>query len=169
MKENNEKKELLKIRKKYSVKYVMLYNLLDFHIISLVLIICFAFIGKFLSLFLYMLVYIAIVIVYLVICKKSASKTYITFYEDKLVYVRKFLLTNKKEEMKYEDIKEIAFVYEPGFWAKFLQERTNMINMMVYPKKGNVVFNGITIDNVYPFDKIAADVKKLIGEKISNG
>ena len=169
MKESNEKKELLKIRKKYSVKYIMFYNLLDFHIISLVLILCFAFVGKFLSLFLYLLVYAGIVIVSLVLYKKSASKTYITFYEDKLVYERKFLFTNKKEEMNYEDIKEIVFVYEPSFWAKFWQKRTNMINIVVYPKKGNVVFNGITIDNVYPFDKIVVDLKKLIGEKISNG
>ena len=168
MEKNNEKKELLKVRKKYSVKYALMYNLIGLHLVSLVLILALIFSGKYLQIFLYLLFYFVASICVLAFCKKSAAKTYVTFYEDKVVYIRKFLFINKKEEMKYNEIKEISF-FDGEDWGKLCKKISGLTDMEIYPKKGNILLDGIIITNVYPANKVKDDVNRIIGDKIING
>lgn len=166
MENKKEKNEILKVKKKYSVKYVLLYNLIEFHLVAIILLIALIASSRILTAIICLMLYFAILVLSMFLFKKSAATTHITFYDDKIVYVRKFLFINKHEEMKYDEIKEISFMNEPGMYARFWQKRTNMGNMTIYPKKG-FILNGISINNIYPFDKIIEEVKNKIGEKIS--
>lgn len=161
-----ESSEIIRVKKKYNPKFVMISNLFELHLIFLLIIGCFIVTKQFLSLFIVAFIYITIVVISLLLYKKSAIGTYISFQEDKVVYVRKFLLNNTREEMKYKDIKEIAFGYDIGSINKFWQKHMNMGNITIYPKKGNVFIHGIEITNVGPFDKLMVDIKKNIGDKI---
>lgn len=158
--------EILRVKKKYNFKYVMFCKLLELHIIFIFLIICLILGKQFLSIIAVLFFYLIIVILSLILYKKSAENTYVSFQEDKVVYRRKFLFIDKREEMLYKDIKEITFQYELGVINKFWQKRTNLGNMTIYPKKGNVFIYGIEITNIAPFDKIMIDVKNNIGDKI---
>ena len=161
-----ESSELIRVKKKYNFKYIMLSNLFEFHLIFLLVFICFIARKDLLSLLMIICMYILVIIVLLVLYKKSASGTYMSFQEDKVVYRRKFLLRDTREEMPYKDIKEIVFGYDLGTINKFWQKRMNIGNITIYPKKGNVLIHGMEITNVGPFDKIMVDLKNNIGDKI---
>lgn len=158
--------EILRVKKKYNFKHIMLCNLMELHIIFIFLILCFILTKQLLTVVAVVVLYIAILFIALVLYKKSAINTYVSFQEDKVVYRRKFLFINKREEMRYNEIKEITFQYETGAYFRFWQKRNNLGNMTIYPKKGNVLIHGIEINNIAPFDKIMIDVKNNIGDKI---
>ena len=85
------KKELLKVKKKYSIKYVLVVKLIEVYVVFL-LVISAAFLYRLVSIgIVSFLILIAIIIVALILSKKSASQTYISFYDDKVFYKRKFL------------------------------------------------------------------------------
>ena len=158
--------ELLRVKKKYDIKYVMLCNLFELHIIFLFIILCFILAKQIFPLIALSLIYIIIVVSSLILYKKSATGTYISFQENKVVYRRKFLFINKREEMLYKDIKEITFHYESNIYFKFWQKKLNLGNMVICPKKGNSFIYGMAINNIAPLDKIMVDVKNNVGDKI---
>lgn len=161
-----ESSEIMRVKKKYNLKYVMLSNLFEFNLIFILVFCCFIARKDLISLLTVIGMYIVILIVLLILYKKSASGTYLSFKEDRVVYRRKFLLRDSIEEMLYKDIKEISFGYDIGTINKFWQKRMNMGNITIYPKKGNVLIHGIEITNVGPFDKLMVDIKNNIGDKI---
>jgi hypothetical protein len=158
--------EIMRVNKNYNAKYVLVAKLFELHLIALLMLTS-SIVTKKLGTFLIILsLYLLIILLTLLFSKKSAQGTYISFEENKVVYTKKSLFRNTIEEMKYEDIKEILFQYDVGAILKFWQKRMNMGNMVIVPKKGNVLIYGIEIINIAPFDKLMVDIKKNIGDKI---
>ena len=88
----NEKKELLRVKKKYSPKYILTAKLAEVYLIFLLFIAtCFAS-KKIAYGFLGMIALILSVLGFLIISKKNAKNNYISFYYYKVVYKRKKLL-----------------------------------------------------------------------------
>ena len=164
-----ESSEIMRVKKVYNPKFVILSKLFELHLIMLLMFICLIATRQIWFILLVILIYIAIIMSALILSRKSANGTYLSFGENKVVYRRKFLLRDTRDEMLYKDIKEIAFQYDIGTIAKFWQKRMNMGNLIIYPKKGNVLIYGIEITNIAPFDKLMVDIKKNVGDKIVNG
>lgn len=167
MNENKKvEKELLKIKKKYSIKYILTAKLIEVYIVFLLAIIV-SFgsgeigIGVF-SIF----ILIVIIFLVLILSKKSAAQTYMLFYEDRIVYKRKFLFTNKEKVMKYNDIKDIVFTQGTNWYTRMWQKLFKLGNIYVYPKKGNIIMNGISLEVVENIDNVINDIKLVVGDKI---
>lgn len=163
---SREVTEILRVKKKYSFKYIMLYKLIEFNIIFLILAIIFILRKSLLSVFFTLFLYVVLLAVSLILYKKSAENTYISFQEKKVVYRRKFLFINKKDELLYDEIKSISLNYEPTWYGKFWQKKLNLANLVIYPKKGLVFMYGMELSCVGPFDKILNDLQNNIGDKI---
>lgn len=164
-----ESSEIMRVKKKYNPKFILVSKLFEVHLISILMFMCFVVAKQIWSCILLILIYIAIIMTTLILSKKSAEGTYISFEENKVVYRRKFLLRDTREEMLYKDIKEISFQYDVGAFTRFWQKHMNMGNIVIYPQKGNVLIYGIELTNVAPFDKLMVDIKNNIGDKIVNG
>lgn len=164
-----ESSEIMRVKKTYNPKFIIASKLFEFHLIMILMFMCFMSTKQIWSSLLTILVYVVVIMVALILGKKSANGTYVSFGENKVVYRRKFLLRDTREEMLYKDIKEIAFQYDVGTITKFWQKRMNMGNLVIYPKKGNVLIYGIELTNIAPFDKLMVDIKKNVGDKIVNG
>lgn len=163
---NADKNELLRIKKKYSPKYILTAKLVEVYIFYLLFII-FAIISKsYLTVFLITLVAIAIIFGVLVLSKKSASKTYIAFYDTKIVYKRKFLFIDKEKEMSYSDIKDIVFTQGTNWNDRMMQKHLKLGNIYVYPKKGNILIDGMQLEIVANIEKVMNDIKTVVGDKI---
>lgn len=163
---DREVTELLRVKKKYNFKYIMTCKLIELHIIFALFIMCFILRKSIGTALLMLLLYILILSITLILYKKSAENTYISFQENKVVYRRKFLFVNKKEEMLYNEIKNISFTYDPSVYAKFWQKKFNIGNLVIYPKKGNIFVYGMELSCVGPLDKLIEDIKNSIGDKI---
>ena len=160
------KKELLKIKKKYSIKYVLTAKLMEIYFIF-ILVISVAFYSRLISIGIFSIfILIAIIIAVLILSKKSAAKTYMTFYDDKIVYKRKFLFIDKERELKYSEVKDIVFTQGTNWFTRMWQKIYKYGNIYVYPKKGNIFSHGMSIEVVENIDKVINDVKTVIGDKI---
>lgn len=158
--------ELLRIKKKYSPKYILIVKLIECYIIFGILI-AFSIVGRnFLNLICFVFILILIMLVSLVLGKKSAAKTYLAFYENKVIYKRKFLLRDTTRELNYDEIKDIVFTQGPSWFARFFQKRFKFGNVYVYPKKGNILTRGMQIEFVSQIDKVMVDIKTVVGDKV---
>lgn len=160
------KKELLKIKKKYSIKYVLTAKLIEVYFIF-ILVISVAFYSGLVSIGIFsIIILLAIIIAVLILSKKSAAKTFMIFYDDKIVYKRKFLFIDKEKTIKYSDVKDIVFTYGTNWYTRMWQKIFKFGNIYVYPKKGNIFSHGMFIEVVENIDKVINDVKTVIGDKI---
>lgn len=162
----NKDKELLKIRKKYSIKYVLTAKLIEVYIIFL-LVIIFSFCSGATMIGIFS-IFILIVIVFctLIFSKKSAAQTYISFYEDKVIYKRKFLFIDKEKIVEYSNIKDIVFTQGTSWYTRIWQKILKLGNIYIYPKKGNIITNGISLEVVDNIDKVIEDIKTIVGDRI---
>lgn len=167
---NNEnkktEKELLKIKKKYSIKYILTAKLVEVYIVFLLAIIISFYSGEVGIGVFSIFALILIILLVLIFSKKSASQTYMLFYEDKIVYKRKFLFINKERTMEYNDIKDIIFTQGTNWYTKMWQKFFKLGNIYVYPKKGNIIMNGISLEIVENIDNVIDDIKLVVGDKI---
>ena len=160
------KKELSKIKIKYSIKYVLTAKLMEVYFIF-ILVISVAFYSRLISIGIFSIfILIAIIIAVLILSKKSAAKTYMTFYDDKIVYKRKFLFIDNERELKYSEVKDIVFTQGTNWFTRMWQKIYKYGNIYVYPKKGNIFSHGMSIEVVENIDKVINDVKTVIGDKI---
>ena len=109
---------------------------------------------------------IVIAILTLILSKKSASKTYIIFYDDEIVYKRKFLFIDREKRLKYGEVKDIVFTHGTNWLTRMWQKIFKFGNIYIYPKKGNIYTHGIYIEVVENIDKVINDVKTVVGDKI---
>ncbi len=160
------KKELLKVKKKYSIKYVLVVKLIEVYVVFL-LVISAAFLYRLVSIgIVSFLILIAIIIVALILSKKSASQTYISFYDDKVFYKRKFLFIDTERTLEYSEIKDIVFTQGTTWYTRMWQKIFGYGNIYIYPKKGNIITHGMTVEVVENIDKVVKDIKTVIGDKI---
>ncbi len=159
-------RELLRVKKKYSPKYILIVKMIDWYIIFGILIIFSFLVKNFLNMFIYILVLLIFMIVSLILGKKSAIKTYLSFYENKVIFKRKFLFINITRELKYDEIKDIVYTQGNSWFSRVFQKKFNFGNIYVYPKKGNILMHGMQIEFVSTLDKTVIDIKTVVGDKI---
>ena len=160
--------ELLRIKKKYSIKYVLTAKLFEVYLVFLILIICSIVISEPILVVGLIILLVFIMMGALIFSKQNAAHTYIVFYEDKVVYKRKFLFMNKEKEMKYENIADIGYNQGTSWVTRFFQKIYHFGNIYIYPKKGNLLFNGICLEVVENIEDVANEIKEKISDKIIN-
>ena len=158
--------ELLKIKKKYNVKYVLTANLFEVYLFFILLMAVCVYTKNYKALALFTVIFIFIVLFVMIWQKKSAEKTYMCFYETKIVFKRKFLFIDKEKTINYEDVKDIIFAQGPNFIPRTFQKAFHMGNIYVYPKKGNIMMNGMQIENVANIEKVVEQIKQVAADKI---
>lgn len=161
-----KEKELLRVKKKYSIKYILLRKMLEPYAIYMIAVAVLVNVSMYGSIFLCTLLLLLIMFVMLALSKKSAANTYISFLETKLVYRRKFLFVNKRKVMNYSDIDDIVFTYGPSTFTKIFYKAFHFGNIYVYPKKGTLLTNGISLEVVADIEKVIDEIKNTIGDKI---
>lgn len=129
------KEELLKIKKKYSIKYVLIEQLAEVYIVFLLVIIFCAYSNQISGIVFSVFALIIIVLGALIFSKKSAAETYIIFYDDKIFYKRKFLFINKERTLKYDEVKSITFIQGTNWYQKIWQKIFKFGGIYIYPKK----------------------------------
>lgn len=159
-------KELLKVKKKYSIKYVLLVKLIEVYIIFLLVIIISFYSGLVSIGILSIFVLLVIIIGTLILSKKSASKTYMSFYDDRIVYKRKFLFIDKERTLEYSEVKDIVYTQGTSWYTRIWQKIFKFGNIYVYPKKGNIITHGMALEVVENIDEVVENIKKIIGDKI---
>lgn len=166
MKKEKEK-ELLKLKRIFSPKYILTQKLLEVYLFFILLIaICFS-MGKVLYAVFTILIFIIIVFFKLVLEKRKSNETVMKFYEDRIEYKgRMFLLKLEERTLKYDEIKDITFTQGATFFEKRFQKAFGYGNIYVYPKKGSYITNGMQIELIENvFEKIEK-IKNIVGDKI---
>jgi hypothetical protein len=161
-----DKNVLLKINKKYSLKYILTEKLFELYIIFFILIL-FCIYGKNIAWgVLFVILFAIIVISILAISKRIAKKTSLTFYETKVVYKGKMLFWDTKRVLGYEEIKDIVITQGASWFERFFQKMFKIGNIYVYPKKGNIISNGIRLEIVDNIDEVIEKIKNVAGDKL---
>lgn len=157
---------LLKVRQKYSPKYILTRKLFEVYFIFLLLFIfCFSNNNIFQGI-IYALILIFIIFCTLIIFKKNSKKNYIAFYETKVVFEGKVFFRSVKRELAYSEIKDIVFTWGTGWFDRFFQKLFKLGNIYIYPKRGNIFSSGMQLEIVENFEKIMEDIKNIAGDKI---
>ena len=162
----SDKNELLRVKKKYSPKYILTAKMLEIYLFFLIFIIVSSLSKNIGMAVLFVVGLLLIMFTALILGKKSASKTYIVFGDKKIVYKRKFLFINTEREIAYEDVKDIVFTQGTSWIQRIFQKAFGLGNIYVYPKKGNILLNGIQLEVVADIDKVIEDIKMVVGDKI---
>jgi hypothetical protein len=162
----NDNKELLRIKKKYSPKYILTEKLFEIYLIFLLLILVCIYSKNVFGTVLFILSLIVIIISVLAISKRNAKKTYMAFYENKIVFKGKMLFMNVDRTIKYEDVKDIVFTQGSGWFEKIFQKMFKLGNIYVYPKKGNLLTNGMQIEIVADIENVIEKIKSVVGDKL---
>ncbi len=140
----NDKKEVMKIRRKYSVPYeIVKYS--ELYLIFVISAVgCWVF-GNILEGFLTLGLMLLILGFLLFWDKRVAMATRATFYEKKVVYKFDFLFIHTEKVVKYADIKDVTY------YQKFRQKRYGYGDLCFYargPIPGTTLLNGFQIKNV---------------------
>jgi hypothetical protein len=161
--------EIYRVKRKYSPKYILTKQMLDAYIIFFIVFLLGTMSGYIRYAVIAVIGLIIVMFTALVIGKKNARKTYMAFYDTKIVFKGKMYFMNVERTLAYSDIKDVVFTQGNGIIERFFQKIFNIGNIYVYPKKGNIISNGLQIEIVSNFDKVIEDVKNIVGEKLSNG
>jgi uncharacterized membrane protein (DUF485 family) len=161
-----DKKEILRIKQKYSPKYILTRKLFEVYIIFILLIFFCAYAKNILGAILCLALLIFIVIAVLAINKKNSKNTYMAFYETKIVFKGKIMLMNVERILSYDDVKDIVFTQGTGWFEKIFQKIFKLGNIYVYPKKGNIISNGMQLEIVENIENVIENVKNVVGDKL---
>jgi hypothetical protein len=161
-----DKKELLRIKKKYSPKYILTEKLFEIYLIFILLIIFCGYSKNVFGVVIFILLLIGIVILVLALNKKNARKTYIAFYDTKIVFKGKMFFMDVERTMSYDEVKDIVFTQGTGWFEKFFQKMFKLGNIYVYPKKGNLISTGMQLEIVENIDEVMEKIKNVVGDKL---
>lgn len=164
-KETNKNKEF-KIRKKYSPKYILMEKLIELYIaFILFIVVCFS--SNHIAYGFFAVFVLAVIVIgVLIVSKKNAQKTYMIFYEDKIVFHGRMLWITKERTLHYSEIKDITFTQGASFWERSFQKAFHFGNIYVYPKKGNLLTNGMQIELVANIEEVTDKIRNMVGDKI---
>lgn len=166
MKKEKEK-ELLKLKREFSPKYILTAKLLEIYLFfTLFIVICFL-INKVLYGIFIIIILGIIIFAKLVLEKRSSNQTVMKFYEDRIEFKgRVFFLKVNNRVLKYSEIKDITFTQGSTFFEKRFQKMFGYGNIYVYPKKGNLITNGMQIELVSDINQKVEEIKNIVGDKI---
>ncbi len=152
-------KEILKVKRKYSIAFEIAKNSWIFVIFILSSLICLT-AGGILEELLLILILGGVLGVILFVDKRLAMATKATFYEKKVVYTFKFLFINTTKVVKYSDLKDITA------FQGFTQKRFDYGDLCFYAKgtiPGTNLLNGFQIKNVENVSEILGIIKEVVG------
>ena len=158
--------ELLRIRKKYSLKYVLTANMFEVYIFYFLLVFLAIYSNNKTIIIPMTMVILIVMFLVMVWQKRSSAETYISLYKTKMVYKRKFLFINTEKTIAYDEIKDIVFTQGTGWISRIFQKIFHFGNIYVYPKKGNIIMNGVQIENIANIEKVIEEIKNVVGDKI---
>ena len=166
MKKEKEK-ELLKLKREFSPKYILTAKLLEIYLFFILFIVfCFLINRVLYSIFIIIILFI-ITFAKLVLEKRSSNQTVMKFYEDRIEFKGKiFFLKVNERVLKYSEIKDITFTQGSTFFEKRFQKVFGYGNIYVYPKKGNLITNGMQIELVSDINQKVEEIKNIVGDKI---
>lgn len=166
MKKENEK-ELLKLKRVFSPKYILTEKLAEVYLFFALLIgLCFA-TKRILYGILMIFVLILIIFFKLVFEKRKSNQTVMKFYEDRVEFKGKmFLFKTEERSLKYEEIKDITFTQGATFFEKRFQKAFGYGNIYIYPKKGTYLTHGMQIELVEDIFSKVEQIKNVIGDKM---
>lgn len=166
MKKEKEK-ELLKLNREFSPKYILTAKLLEIYLFF-VLLIVFCFLAKRVLYGIFMIIILGIIIfAKLVLEKRNSNQTVMKFYEDRIEFKGKIFFVKVKERiLKYDEIKDITFTQGSTFFEKRFQKMFGYGNIYVYPKRGNLITNGMQIELVSDINQKVEEIKNIVGDKI---
>ena len=137
---NEDEKELLKIKRVFSPKYILTEKLAEVYLFFALLIgICIAMRRIGYAVF---MVFVAVLIIFLklVFEKRKSNQSYMKFYKDRVEFKGKvFLFKIEKRVLEYSEIKDITVTQGASLFEKMFQKKFGYGNLYVYPKKGNLI------------------------------
>jgi len=108
-------------------------------------------------------------IISLIIGKKNAAQTHLSFYESKVVFKGIYFMFFKIDRvLAYEDIKDIVFTQGTNWLERVFQKAFNLGNIYIYPKKGNILTKGMQLEIVDNIDDVIKKIEEVVGDRISN-
>ena len=162
-----KEKELLKIRREFSPKYILSEKLLEVYLFFVLLMaLCFA-MKKFLYGIVVIFILVIVVFAKLVLEKRKSNQTVMKFYEDRIEFKGKmFLFKTEERTLKYSEIKDITVTQGTTFFEKRFQKAFGFGNLYVYPKTGTYIARGMQIELVADINTKVEEIKEIIGDKI---
>ena len=152
-------KEVLKLKRKYSINYeIARYSAMI--IIFILMAILYLLTKCFAEFFITIILLGAILGFLMFLDKRIANGTKVTFYEKKVKYKFKFLFINKTKVIKYKDIKDITY------YQSYKQKKFGYGDICVYTKEvipGAGFFNGFQIKNVENIVEALEKIKEIVG------
>ena len=160
-------KELLKIKREFSPKYILTQKMLEIYLFFALLIGLCIIAKKIVYVIFTVLILLFITFFKLVYEKRKTNQTVMKFYDDRIEFKGKIFFINAKNRvLKYNEIKDITVTQGANFFEKRFQKAFGYGNIYVYPKKGNLLTNGMQIELVSDIDKKVEEIKKIVGDKI---
>lgn len=154
-----DKKEVFKIRRKYSIPYEVVKYCELYLIFVISAIGCWAF-GNIAEGFLCFLIMFLILGVIFFWDKRIAMATKATFYEKKVVYKFDFLFIHIERVVKYTDITDVTY------YQKMRQKRYGFGDLCFYAKgpiPGATLLNGFQIKNVEDVEGTLDKIGEIVG------
>lgn len=166
MKKEKEK-ELMKINREFSPKYILTQKMLEIYLFfALLILLCIAS-KRIAYLIISIIVLIIIVLGKLVFEKRKTNQTVMKFYDDRVEFKgRIFFVKAQNRVLKYSEIKDITVTQGATFFEKRFQKAFGYGNIYIYPKKGNLLTNGMQIELVADINKKIDEIKQIVGDKI---
>lgn len=159
-------KELLKLKRIFSPKYILTQKLLEVYLFF-ILVIALCFSTRRILYAIFMIIFLILIIFFvLVIEKRKSNQTVMKFYEDRIEFKGRMFFKKIHRTLKYSEIKDITFTQGATFFEKRFQKAFGYGNIYVYPKNGSYITKGMQIELVENvFEKIET-IKMIIGDKI---
>lgn len=166
MKNENEK-ELLKLKRVFSPKYILTEKLAEVYLFFVLLIgTCFA-TKRVLYGIIMIFVLVLVIFLKLVFEKRKSNQTFMKFYEDRIEFKGKmFLFKTEERSLKYDEIKDITFTQGTTFFEKRFQKAFGYGNIYIYPKKGTYLTSGMQIELVENINEKIELIKNIVGDKL---
>ena len=160
-------KELLKIKREFSPKYILIEKMFEVYLFFILLIAVCISIKKILYCVLMIIILILVIFTKLVLEKRKSNKTVMKFYEDRVEFKgRMYFIKAENRVLRYDEIKDITVTQGIGFFEKRFQKAFGFGNIYVYPKKGSFLTNGMQIELVADINSKIEEIKNIVGDKI---
>ncbi len=151
--------EMLKIKRKYSIAYVLVKYAWIILIFILSAIGCFAFSSP-LEGVACITIFVVVMGLLLFLDKRLARASKAVFYETKIVYTFKFLFFDTEKVVKYSDLADITY------FQTFAQKRFGFGDLCVYARgavPGTTIFNGFQLKNVANVKEVLEKIGEIVG------
>ena len=154
-----DKNEVLKIKRKYLIKYEIL-RYLEIIIIFVLSLIALIASKSWLEFFLTAFAFVALMGFLLFWDKRVANGTTATFYEKMVVYRFKFFIFDTTKIVKYKDLKDVVY------YQTYRQKKLGMGDICFYANgsiPGATLLNGFQIKNVENLAETLEKIKEVVG------